>query len=367
MEQAELAAEARGVGRLEAGGERVDCLLRLFDGSILVLCKQRQERLRQTGEVPLSDAWLVAVSVAPHVIDGAVDRLWVIDVHEGAGAVVNGLARYRHVPGKLAAPEGVEILAGNRVPKRGEPLAMAYGGHQFGTFVPQLGDGRAILLGEVIDRDGVRRDIQLKGSGPTPFSRRGDGRAALGPVLREYIVSEAMAALGIPMPDGLHHLHRERRGSGPALAPVGAGEQSQPGSLYRQQPQDRPHHGQGRRCVPALRRALPDRRVGHAEVPHRYDSRRTSMPVESINDFVVRFANINGSGSASAMSWSPASTFVAADHTSIDRMNAELHPLLLGGHFAKAFLFLARRIRIPGRTIVMVTRLVAGQRATPSR
>ena len=101
-------------------------------------------------------------------------------------------------PGKLAAPEGVEILAGNRVPKRGEPLAMAYAGHQFGTFVPQLGDGRAILLGEVIDRDGMRRDIQLKGSGPTPFSRRGDGRAALGPVLREYIVSEAMAALGIP-------------------------------------------------------------------------------------------------------------------------------------------------------------------------
>src|SRR6202008_2607477 len=101
-------------------------------------------------------------------------------------------------PGKLAAPEGIEILAGNRVPKRGEPLAMAYAGHQFGTFVPQLGDGRAILLGEVIDKDGVRRDIQLKGSGPTPFSRRGDGRAALGPVLREYVVTEAMAALGIP-------------------------------------------------------------------------------------------------------------------------------------------------------------------------
>jgi hypothetical protein len=101
-------------------------------------------------------------------------------------------------PEKLAAPEGVEILAGNRVPKGGEPLAMAYAGHQFGTFVPQLGDGRAILLGEVIDRAGVRRDIQLKGAGPTPYSRRGDGRAALGPVLREYIVSEAMAALGIP-------------------------------------------------------------------------------------------------------------------------------------------------------------------------
>jgi serine/tyrosine/threonine adenylyltransferase len=101
-------------------------------------------------------------------------------------------------PRKLATPEGVEILAGNRVPESGEPLAMAYAGHQFGAFVPQLGDGRAILLGEIIDRDGMRRDIQLKGSGPTPFSRQGDGRAALGPVLREYIVSEAMAALGIP-------------------------------------------------------------------------------------------------------------------------------------------------------------------------
>lgn len=101
-------------------------------------------------------------------------------------------------PDKLASAEGVEILAGKRVPAGAEPIAMAYAGHQFGHFVPQLGDGRAILLGEVIDADGIRRDIQLKGSGPTPFSRRGDGRAALGPVLREYIVSEAMAALGIP-------------------------------------------------------------------------------------------------------------------------------------------------------------------------
>jgi serine/tyrosine/threonine adenylyltransferase len=75
---------------------------------------------------------------------------------------------------------------------------MAYAGHQFGNFVPQLGDGRTILLGEVLDESGRRRDIQLKGSGPTPFSRRGDGRAALGPVLREYLVSEAMHALGIP-------------------------------------------------------------------------------------------------------------------------------------------------------------------------
>jgi uncharacterized protein YdiU (UPF0061 family) len=101
-------------------------------------------------------------------------------------------------PDLLETPEGAEILSGKRLPDGAEPIAMAYAGHQFGYFVPQLGDGRAILLGEVIDIDGVRRDIQLKGSGPTPFSRRGDGRAALGPVLREYIVSEAMAALGIP-------------------------------------------------------------------------------------------------------------------------------------------------------------------------
>jgi len=101
-------------------------------------------------------------------------------------------------PDYLASPKGVEILAGNRVPGGSDPIAMAYAGHQFGGWVPQLGDGRAILLGEVIDAEGVRRDIQLKGSGRTPFSRAGDGRAWVGPVLREYIVSEAMAALGIP-------------------------------------------------------------------------------------------------------------------------------------------------------------------------
>ncbi|HXP07485.1 MAG TPA: protein adenylyltransferase SelO family protein, partial [Acidobacteriaceae bacterium] len=101
-------------------------------------------------------------------------------------------------PDALASPQGVEILAGNRVAEGSEPLAEAYAGHQFGHFVPQLGDGRANLLGEVLGRDGVRYDIQLKGSGRTAFSRGGDGRAALGPVLREYIVSEAMAALGVP-------------------------------------------------------------------------------------------------------------------------------------------------------------------------
>lgn len=110
---------------------------------------------------------------------------------------------------KLAAELGVEadlsdpdrlaaVLSGNVVPQGASPLAMAYAGHQFGNFVPQLGDGRAILIGEVMDRAGQRRDIQWKGAGPTPFSRRGDGRAALGPVIREYVVSEAMHALGIP-------------------------------------------------------------------------------------------------------------------------------------------------------------------------
>src|SRR5271167_3567965 len=101
-------------------------------------------------------------------------------------------------PDALAGAQGAEVFSGNRVAEGAEPLAEAYAGHQFGHFVPQLGDGRANLLGEVVGRDGVRYDIQLKGSGPTPFSRRGDGRAALGPVLREYIVSEAMAALGVP-------------------------------------------------------------------------------------------------------------------------------------------------------------------------
>ncbi len=98
----------------------------------------------------------------------------------------------------LDARTAAELFAGNRLPSGAEPLAQAYAGHQFGHFVPQLGDGRAIVLGEVIDRNGARRDIQLKGSGRTPYSRQGDGRAPLGPVIREYIISEAMHALGVP-------------------------------------------------------------------------------------------------------------------------------------------------------------------------
>jgi serine/tyrosine/threonine adenylyltransferase len=94
--------------------------------------------------------------------------------------------------------EAATWFSGNQTPDDADPIALAYAGHQFGGFVPALGDGRAILLGERVGRDGVRRDIQLKGSGRTPFSRGGDGRAALGPMLREYLISEAMHALGIP-------------------------------------------------------------------------------------------------------------------------------------------------------------------------
>jgi uncharacterized protein YdiU (UPF0061 family) len=110
------------------------------------------------------------------------------DLADALGLDANWLER---APGSAA-------LSGNRLPETALPLAMAYAGHQFGHFVPQLGDGRAILLGEHIDPHGARWDIQLKGAGPTPFSRNGDGRAAMGPVLREYLVSEAMHALGIP-------------------------------------------------------------------------------------------------------------------------------------------------------------------------
>lgn len=114
------------------------------------------------------------------------------------------LIKYNHeLAGWLGLPaispdEGAALFSGNRVPDGADPVAMAYAGHQFGHFNPQLGDGRALLLGEIISPDGVRFDMQLKGSGRTYFSRNGDGRAALGPVLREYLVSEAMAKLGVP-------------------------------------------------------------------------------------------------------------------------------------------------------------------------
>lgn len=122
--------------------------------------------------------------------------------HDPVPVAAPALIRFNHdlaeKIGVSVADFPVEALAGNTVPQGAEPLAAAYAGHQFGAFVPQLGDGRAVLLGEVVGPDGVRRDIQLKGAGRTYFSRGGDGRAALGPVLREYILSETMHRLGVP-------------------------------------------------------------------------------------------------------------------------------------------------------------------------
>src|SRR5688572_16897288 len=130
-------------------------------------------------------------------------------------------------PETLERPEGAAIFAGNALPEGSRPIAQAYAGHQFGHFTA-LGDGRAILLGEQITPLGARVDIQLKGSGQTRYSRRGDGRAALGPMLREYVISEAMHALGIPTTRSLavvstgEPVYREGRLEGAVLTRVAA-------------------------------------------------------------------------------------------------------------------------------------------------
>lgn len=147
-----------------------------------------------------------------------------------------GLVKFNHAlatdlgldSSALDAQALANLFSGNALPLGSNPIAMAYAGHQFGHFVAQLGDGRAILIGEMRDRAGVRRDIQLKGCGRTPYSRSGDGRAALGPVLREYLVSEAMHALGIPTTRSLaavtsgESVQRETRQPGAILTRVAA-------------------------------------------------------------------------------------------------------------------------------------------------
>ena len=131
--------------------------------------------------------------------------------------------------GYLRSPEGLRLLVGNHVPQGATPVAQAYAGHQFGVHVPRLGDGRALLLGELTGPDGGLRDLHLKGSGPTPFARGGDGFAAVGPMLREYVVSEAMHALGIPTTRSLavvatgRPVRRETILPGAVLARVAAG------------------------------------------------------------------------------------------------------------------------------------------------
>ena len=131
-------------------------------------------------------------------------------------------------PVALERPEGVALLVGAAVPAGVQPVAQAYAGHQFGGFAPRLGDGRALLIGEVVDPEGGRRDFHLKGSGRTPFARGGDGRAAVGPMLREYVISEAMHALGIPTTRSLavvatgEQVNRERLLPGAVLTRVAA-------------------------------------------------------------------------------------------------------------------------------------------------
>ncbi|MBT3428394.1 MAG: YdiU family protein, partial [Gammaproteobacteria bacterium] len=126
----------------------------------------------------------------------------------------------------LCSDEGLKMLSGNTIVEGSQPIATVYAGYQFGHWNPQLGDGRAILLGEIINNTGKRFDLQLKGSGPTLYSRGGDGRAPLGPVLREYLVSEAMHNLGIPTTRGLaavftgDHVQRESPEPGAILTRV---------------------------------------------------------------------------------------------------------------------------------------------------
>jgi len=138
------------------------------------------------------------------------------------------LARELGLDPEMPQAEAAALFSGNLLPEDSDPIAMAYAGHQFGGFVPSLGDGRAILLGELRGRDGALRDLQLKGAGLTPFSRNGDGRAALGPMLREYLISEAMHALGIPTTRSLavvttgDQVYRERALPGAILTRVAA-------------------------------------------------------------------------------------------------------------------------------------------------
>lgn len=178
----------------------------------------------------------------------------------------------------LSSPAGVAMLSGNAIPATAEPIAMAYAGHQFGGFTPQLGDGRAILLGELVGPDGTRHDVQLKGAGQTPFSRNGDGKSPLGPVIREYLVSEAMSALGIPTTR--------------ALAAVTTGELVQredalPGGVFTRVAQSHVRVGTfeffAARGETALLRQLADYVIDR----HYPEARRSENPVRALLESVI--------------------------------------------------------------------------------
>ncbi|MBN8624098.1 MAG: YdiU family protein [Planctomycetes bacterium] len=155
---------------------------------------------------------------APQAFPSPALLRWNADLAEELGLSLAG----------VSAEQLARWFSGSELPDGAQPIAQAYAGHQFGNFVPQLGDGRALLLGEVVDRHGRRRDIAFKGSGATPFSRGGDGKAAVGPVLREYVVGEAMHALGIPTTRALaavatgEPVRRERTLPGAVLTRVAA-------------------------------------------------------------------------------------------------------------------------------------------------
>ena len=172
--------------------------------------------------------------------------------------------------GWLRGPDGLRFLVGNLVPSGAAPVAQAYAGHQFGSFVPRLGDGRALLLGELVSADGQRRDLHLKGSGRTPFARGGDGLAAVGPMLREHVISEAMHALGIPTTRSLavvatgRPVRRETMLPGAVLARVASSHLRVGSFQYAAATGD----------VELLRRladhAIDRHHPGAAEAPHRY-------------------------------------------------------------------------------------------------
>ena len=194
-------------------------------------------------------------------------------------------------PARLSAPEGIGFLVGTDLPDSAVPVAQAYAGHQFGGFNPSLGDGRALLLGEVIDADGRRRDIHLKGSGPTPFSRGGDGLAAVGPMLREYLIAEAMQALGIPTTRALAvvatggKVARETTEPGAVLVRVAASHlrvgtfeyAAKPGRPRPRPAPGRPCHrpppARGRRCAEPLPGVLRGRRRAAGRVDRPVDAR----------------------------------------------------------------------------------------------